>query len=101
MTNSIQNEQRKFIRMNLESDMLYRFSDHKRFFSGRCKNLSPTGVMFNCHHQLEIGQMLEVHIIPENNLTPTMRILVKVVLVKLIDSISFDTGAEIEGTMLF
>jgi hypothetical protein len=97
---SSQNEQRKFIRMNLESNILYRLPDSQRFFSGRCKNLSPTGLMFNCYHQLETGQMLEVHIVSEDSVTPTMRILVKVALVKQSDTASFNIGTEIVGTML-
>lgn len=97
---SSQNEQRKFIRMDVESDILYRLPDSQRFFSGNCKNLSPSGVMFTCHHQLKVGQVLEVHIVPEDNLMPTMRILVKVALVKPSNANSFDIGTEIVGTML-
>lgn len=95
-----QNEQRKFIRMDVESEILYRLPDSQRFFSGRCKNLSPSGLMFTCHHQLNLGQILEVHIVPEDNLIPTMQILVKVALVKPSNTNSFDIGTEIVGTML-
>lgn len=97
---NIQNEQRKFIRMDVESDIRYRLPDSQRFFSGHCKNLSPSGLMFSCHHQLEIGQILEVHITTEDNLMPTTRILVKVILVKLNDTNSFDIRTEILGAML-
>lgn len=93
-----QNEQRRFIRMNLECEVKYRFSDSQRFFQGACKNLSSSGILFCCQHQLEIGQVIEVCIVPTDNVMPTMRVLARVVFVKpTISPDLFDIATEIEG----
>ncbi len=94
-----QNEQRRSIRMNLESKVSYRFPDSQRFFSGHCKNFSSTGLMFTCPHEIAKGTRLEVQISHEDNVTPTANMLVEVVLVRAVDTTLFDIGTEIIGFM--
>ena len=94
-----QNEQRRSIRMNLESKILYRLPDSQRFFSGYCKNFSSTGLMFNCPHEIAKGTLLEIQISHDDNVTPTVNMLVEIVLVRQIDTSSFDIGTEIKGLM--
>jgi hypothetical protein len=95
-----QSEQRRFIRMNLECEVKYRFSDSQRFFLGICKNFSSSGLLFSCPHSLDVGQILEVWIVPTDNVTPTMRFLARVVFIKPTTASNlFDIATEIEGTI--
>lgn len=91
-------EQRRFVRMALDSDLHYRFSDSLHFFKGTCKNLSSSGILFSTHQPIESGVLIEIEIAAtDNSHFPSMKALFEVIRTRKIAEGHYEISAEITG----
>ncbi|MCF7999924.1 MAG: PilZ domain-containing protein [Methylovulum sp.] len=91
-------EQRRFVRMALESDLHYRFSDSFHFFKGTCKNLSSSGILFTAHQSIDAGVLIEIEIAAtDNSHFPSMKALFEVIRTRKTDEGLYEISAEITG----
>ncbi len=90
-------DQRKFVRMDVECDMTYRVADSWHDFRGICKNISSSGLLFLARFPLNVGDIIEVHITSHDNLTPEMKALAEVVSVRTQPDLKLAIACEIKG----
>ena len=72
-------EKRDFIRVSVDCELTYRLDENSLEETGLAQNLSGRGLMFIAEQELPVGDMLEVHITPETNVTPPLHAMVKIV----------------------
>ncbi len=53
-------EKRNYIRMNIETEVLYKIRGTKEEFKGHCKNLSHSGIQFITSKNLKVGSELDI-----------------------------------------
>ncbi len=91
-------EKRRFIRMSVECELVYRLPDSIRLVKGICKNLSSSGILFTAFRDIDAGVVLEVELATlDEVITPPMRALVEVVSSRLVEAGTYDIAAEIRG----
>jgi PilZ domain-containing protein len=94
-------EKRKFIRMEVDCDLTFKFADSDQVYQGRCTSLSGSGVAFTTDEQFDIGIGLEIRITPKNPATPPMIAFVEIVRTTVLENGSYKIGAlikSIQGT---
>lgn len=95
---SIDSEQRRFVRMNIDCEVTYRFSDSTRLYHGICKNLSSSGILFTAHQPIDVGVMLEIEVITtDNSLASSMKAIIEVIRTGNVTNGTYEISAEIRG----
>ncbi len=89
-------ERRRFIRMQAECKMTYRFPQSAEVFEATCQNLSGGGLLFITTHPLDPGKALEIRIAPANPVTPPLEAFVEVMRVEERDG-KYEVAATIKG----
>ncbi len=89
-------ERRRFIRMQTQCKMTFRFPQSDEEYSATCRNLSGAGVMFTADRPVEPGRTLEIRIEPVNAVTPPLEAFVEVLRVEERDG-EYAIAAEIKG----
>jgi len=72
-------EKRDFVRVYVDCPVLYRHPGSREVAEGQAKNLSGRGMMFIAQQELPVDSEVEISISPENELTPSLNAVVKVV----------------------
>ena len=72
-------EKRDFIRVSVDCELTYRLDEGSPEETGLAQNLSGRGLMFLAPRELPIGEMLEVRITPQTDVTPPLHAMVKIV----------------------
>jgi len=72
-------EKRDFIRMHAECKVKYRLAGEDSYFEGQCCNLSGSGILFKGSRPLEAGKAAEIHLNPDNRITPPLTAYIEVV----------------------
>lgn len=78
-------EKRDFIRMTVDCQVDYTVVDAMEEATGRARNLSGRGILFQTDREIPIGTRLEVRVHSENNAVPPLHAHVEVVRVEVID----------------
>lgn len=91
-------EKRRFIRMDLSCELVYRLPDSMRLVKGNCKNLSNSGILFTAVQNIDSGIVLEIELASiDEVVSPPMKALVEVVSSRFVSTGSYDVAAEIKG----
>lgn len=91
-------EKRRFIRMSVECELVYRLPDSIRLVKGICKNLSSSGILFTAFRDIDAGVVLEIELATlDEVIAPPMKALVEVVSSRLVAPGTYDVAAEIRG----
>ena len=72
-------EKRDFIRMQAECKMSYRLAGEDTYTEGNCLNISGSGLLFKGGRPLEPGKAAEVHLAPDNCITPPLTAYIEVI----------------------
>ena len=84
--------------MSVDCDLVYRLPDSLRRVKGICKNLSSSGILFTAYRPLDVGMVVEVELVAQEDvLNPPMLALVEVVSSREMSPGSYDVAAEIRG----
>jgi len=90
-------EKRDFIRVEVDCEVRFKEQDGDEQYQGRVKNLSGRGMMFISDIGISQGTLLEVHVAPQNDLTPPLNAMVQVVrMVRQKSSNAYEIGAVIK-----
>ncbi|WP_082081567.1 PilZ domain-containing protein [Methylocucumis oryzae] len=91
-------DHRRFVRMNVNCELTYRYSDSAQLFRGVCKNLSSSGILFSSHRTIKPGTIIEIDIVtPDHNLVPSLKALVEVIRVTGPEDGQYEVSGEIRG----
>ncbi|MEQ1637884.1 MAG: PilZ domain-containing protein [Methylococcales bacterium] len=91
-------EKRRFIRMDLSCELMYRLPDTMRLIKGSCKNLSNSGILFTAFQNIDAGVVLEIELASMDEIvSPPMKALVEVVSSRFVNAGTYDVAAEIKG----
>ncbi len=72
-------DKRKFHRIETNCRLSYRPAGGGQAHEGRCMNLSGDGLLIQGPAPAEVGQALEISVIPENRLTPPLDAFAEVI----------------------
>ena len=72
-------EQRNFPRIDVECQINYKIVNESDFKTGIARNISSKGVLFVANETHEIGQMMEIRIVPGETSVPTHGAIIEVV----------------------
>jgi hypothetical protein len=72
-------EKRGFVRMPAHCGITYRTAGSGTYSEGACVNISGSGILFRGNSPLEEGKAAELHLVPENRLTPPLTAYIEVV----------------------
>jgi len=72
-------EKRNYIRMEIDCDVTYRLADSAELHHGRCSSISGAGVAFIADRAFDSGKAMEINVIPQNTLTPSMTAFIEVI----------------------
>ena len=75
----VQDDKRDFIRMQATCKMNFRLAGADFFREGECINISGSGILFRADVALEPGRAVEVHVVPENRITPPLTAYIEVI----------------------
>ncbi len=89
-------EKRAFMRIDLDSEMLYRVVNSNQFCSAQCTSLSGSGVSFITSQHFNEGEALEIKITPQNAITPAFTAFVEIVRVSEISTGNYNIAATIK-----
>lgn len=92
-----QGERRKFVRMETECKMSYRFPQAEQSHESVCHNLSGAGLMFTANHDMDPGQALEIKISPANEVTPPLEAFVEVLRCSDLGAGQYQVAAQIKA----
>ena len=93
-------EKRDFIRVSVDCGLTFREKQDDVEEEGQARNLSGRGMLFIAPRELPVDEMLEVTITPENEVTPPLHAMVKVVRVdKQRRGEGFEIGAIIKQVL--
>lgn len=90
-------ERRDFIRMQADCKMSYRFADAEDLREGVCVNISGSGILFRADSPVETGKAVEIHLEPENRLTPPLTAYIEVVRCDAIEPGRYEVAGAIKG----
>lgn len=65
-------DKRNYTRMNVDCDMTYKLVDTEQVIPARCTSLSGAGVAFITDNPINIGQIMEIQIQPNNPGVPPL-----------------------------
>jgi hypothetical protein len=71
-------EKRNYIRMEIDCEVTYRLADSDQLHHGRCSSISGAGVAFIADRAFEPGKAMEINVIPQNTVTPSMTAFIEV-----------------------
>ncbi len=77
------NEKRDFYRMAVNADLTYNIQGETQSYTGKCKDLSHTGLFLETENAITKGQVLEVTIDSNNSQFEPMKATVEVIRVEL------------------
>lgn len=72
-------DKRGFIRMAIDSRMTFKRLNSDYTHDGQMQDLSATGLRFTTQQPLDVGEILEITIIPGLDITPPMQTVMAVV----------------------
>lgn len=90
-------EKRDYIRMDIDCDITYKLADSDLVKSGRCTSLSGSGVSFISDSPYDPGLAMEINILPNNSITPSMVAFIEVVRSVRQEDGSFEVAATIKS----
>lgn len=90
-------EKRDFIRMQAECKMSYRLAGEETYTEGNCLNISGSGILFKGPLALEPGRAAEIHLVPDNRITPPLTAYIEVVRCAPADDGEYDIAGAIKG----
>jgi hypothetical protein len=90
-------EKRDFIRMQAECQMSYRLAGEENYTEGSCLNISGSGILFKGPLALEAGRAAEIHLVPDNRITPPLTAYIEVVRCVLGDDGQHEIAGAIKG----
>jgi hypothetical protein len=90
-------EKRDFIRMQAECKMSYRLAGEETYTDGSCVNISGSGILFKGPRPLEPGKAAEIHLDPENRITPPLTAYIEVIRCLPDGGGQYDIGGAIKG----
>lgn len=71
-------EKRNYIRMEIDCELTYKLADSTELHHGRCTSISGAGVAFIADRAFEPGKAMEINVIPQNTVTPSMTAFIEV-----------------------
>lgn len=93
-------EKRDYVRVDVDSELSYAQLDSPQHNTGMLKNLSGRGMMFIADHEIEKESLVDIKVVPSNNLTPPLHARVKIVRVmKQRHGEGFEIGAIIQSML--
>lgn len=72
-------EKRAHLRRPTECNMTYKFPESEREYAASCINLSGTGILFRTNDDIDAGRALEIRIMPENYICPSITAFIEIV----------------------
>jgi len=72
-------EKRNYIRMEIDCEVTYRLAGSDELYQGRCSSISGAGVSFMADRSFDTGKAMEINVIPQNTLTPSMTAFIEVI----------------------
>ncbi len=90
-------EQRQSLRKDNQCQIYYTFPGSSKRYSGQCINLSNNGILLNCDQQIQLDTALEVCLVPKNDTTSSLNMLVKVNWLNKQSSGHYHAGASIKA----
>lgn len=72
-------EKRDYIRMDIDCDVTYRLPGSEAVYQGRGTSISGAGVSFIADQNIQVGQAVEINVLPTKSLTPPMNAFIEVV----------------------
>jgi hypothetical protein len=90
-------EKRDFKRMQTGCRMSFKLASADHYRDGICINISGSGILFRTDVPLEPSKAAEVHIAPENRLTPPLTAYVEVIRCDPIDHGRYEIAGAIKG----
>ncbi len=87
-------DQRRFPRIDVECEINYRIVNESEFKTGIARNISSKGVLFVTNGKYEIGQLMEIKIVPGETSVPTHGAIIEIVRINPLKS---DNKIEIAG----
>lgn len=90
-------EKRAFFRMQVDCEIHCKHEENEEsIYMGRCTTLSGAGVSFITAQNLNIGDLLNVIINPQQTLTPPMTAKATVIRIVALNNDMFEIGATLE-----
>lgn len=71
-------EKRSLVRHNAECNLIYKFPESDVEYAATCINMSGTGILFKSSEDIEPGCALEIRIMPENYICPSITAFIEV-----------------------
>ena len=71
-------EKRSLVRHNAECNLIYKFPESDIEYAATCINMSGTGILFKSSDDIELGRALEIRIMPENYICPSITVFIEV-----------------------
>lgn len=72
-------EKRSYIRMHIDCDITFKLADSAEVYRGRCTSISGAGVSFITDRAIGQGKALEITVVPNNSITPSMVAFIEVI----------------------
>ncbi len=89
-------DQRGFLRMDIKSTITFKPSGKDEMYEATSNNLSATGISFTSKQQVNVGDLLEVHMKPGIDITPPLAITIKVIRAIVTDSGEYEIAGIIQ-----
>jgi hypothetical protein len=90
-------EKRNYIRMEIDCDVIYKLADSDEVHHGRCSSISGAGVSFIADRTFDAGKAMEISVIPNNTVTPSMTAFIEIIRSTQQDSGSYEIAATIKS----
>jgi PilZ domain len=90
-------EKRNYIRMEIDCDVTYKLADSDEVYDGRCSSISGAGVSFIADRAFDVGKAMEISVIPNNTVTPSMTAFIEIIRSTQQDSGSYEIAATIKS----
>ena len=90
-------ENRHFTRLQANCPMSFKLADQSEWFQGICFNISGSGILFQAERAIDAGKAVEIHIVPENKLTPPFTAFIEIIRCSPTDSGGFHLAGVIKG----
>lgn len=90
-------EKRTYTRMETNCKMTYKFPESEQRHEATCINLSGAGILFKATDDIEVGRAVEICVMPENNITPSMTAFIEVTRSSPTEDKKYEIAASIKG----
>lgn len=88
-------ERRSFPRMTIRCTVLYKDAVGQDYVSGQGINLSAQGVLFTAADHYVVGELLDISVIPDSNVTPPLNARIEIIRARPVQG----RGCEIAGVI--